>query len=201
MASFRVEGGHRLKGSIVPQGAKNEALQVVSAVLLTAEEVNLHKVPNIRDVNKLIELLADLGVEVTKTGPESYRFKAEKVQRDYLDTEEFKTQAASLRGSMMILGPLLARFGVGKMPKPGGDKIGRRRVDTHFIGFQKLGAQFNYDSGTSFYQVDGSNLKGTYIHLDEASVTGTANVVMAAVLAEAQFTKVRGAVGGGVDGR
>ncbi len=188
MASFRVEGGHRLSGSIVPQGAKNEALQVVSAVLLTPEEVHLHKVPNIRDVNKLIELLADLGVEVTKTGPESYRFKAEHVQIDFLDTEDFKEKAASLRGSMMILGPLLARFGVGKMPKPGGDKIGRRRVDTHFIGFQKLGATFDYDPKTSFYQVDGSQLIGTYIHLDEASVTGTANIVMAAVLAEGETT-------------
>ena len=140
MASFRVEGGNRLKGSIVPQGAKNEALQIVSAVLLTAEEVDIHKVPNIRDVIKLIELLSDLGVEVTKLGPESYRFKAANVNLDYLDTDAYRDQAASLRGSMMLLGPLLSRFGVGKMPKPGGDKIGLRRVDTHFIGFQKLGA-------------------------------------------------------------
>ena len=168
MASFRVEGGHRLKGEIVPQGAKNEALQIVSAVLLTGETVDIHKIPNIRDVVKLIELLGDMGVQVTKLGPESYRFKAENVDLDFLETEDFKKKASSLRGSIMILGPLLARFGVGKMPKPGGDKIGRRRVDTHFIGFQKLGAQFNYDSSTSFYTVDGSNLKGTYMHLDEA---------------------------------
>lgn len=188
MASFRVEGGTRLQGSIVPQGAKNEALQIVCAVLLTAEEVDIHKIPNIRDVNKLIELLSDIGVEVTKLGPESYRFKAENVNLDYLDSEDFKQKAGSLRGSMMMLGPLLARFGVGKMPKPGGDKIGRRRVDTHFFGFQKLGAQFNYDSSSSFYTVDGSQLKGTYMHLDEASVTGTANIVMAATLAEGETT-------------
>lgn len=188
MASFRVEGGNRLKGSIIPQGAKNEALQIVSAVLLTAEEVDIHKVPNIRDVIKLIELLSDLGVEVTKLGPESYRFKAANVNLDYLDTDAYSDQAASLRGSMMLLGPLLSRFGVGKMPKPGGDKIGRRRVDTHFIGFQKLGAEFNYDNKSSFYTVDGKHLKGAYMHLDEASVTGTANIVMAATLAEGETT-------------
>ncbi len=188
MASFRVEGGNKLNGSIIPQGAKNEALQIVSAVLLTAEEVDVHKVPNIRDVIKLIELLSDLGVEVTKLGPESYRFKAANVNLAYLDTDTYKEQAGSLRGSMMLLGPLLSRFGVGKMPKPGGDKIGRRRVDTHFIGFQKLGAQFNYDSKSSFYTVDGSHLKGAYMHLDEASVTGTANIVMAATLADGETT-------------
>lgn len=188
MASFRVEGGNRLNGSIIPQGAKNEALQIISAVLLTAEEMDIHKVPNIRDVVKLIELLSDLGVEVTKLGPESYRFKAANVNLDYLDSEAYKDQAASLRGSMMLLGPLLSRFGVGKMPKPGGDKIGRRRVDTHFIGFQKLGAEFNYDSTSSFYTVDGKHLKGAYMHLDEASVTGTANIVMAATLADGETT-------------
>ncbi len=188
MASFRVEGGNRLNGSIVPQGAKNESLQIISAVLLTAEPVDIHKVPNIRDVNKLIELLGDMGVEVTRLGQESYRFKAANVDLDFLETEDFKNKAAALRGSIMILGPLLARFGVGKMPKPGGDKIGRRRVDTHFIGFQKLGAEFNYDSATSFYTVDGSNLKGAYMHLDEASVTGTANIVMAATLAQGVTT-------------
>lgn len=188
MASFRVEGGTRLQGSIIPQGAKNEALQIICAVLLTGEQVDIHKVPNIRDVNKLIELLSDIGVEVTKLGPEAYRFKAANINLDYLDTEEFKQKAASLRGSMMMLGPLLSRFGVGKMPKPGGDKIGRRRVDTHFFGFEKLGARFNYDSGSSFYTVDGSQLKGTYMHLDEASVTGTANIVMAATLAEGETT-------------
>ncbi|MFZ9046386.1 MAG: UDP-N-acetylglucosamine 1-carboxyvinyltransferase [Cyclobacteriaceae bacterium] len=188
MSSFRVKGGNRLSGSITPQGAKNEALQIVSAVLLTEETVHIHKIPNIRDVLKLIELLSDLGVAVEKTGEESYKFNARHINLDFLETADFKQKAASLRGSIMILGPLLARFGVGKMPKPGGDKIGRRRVDTHFMGFQNLGARFHYDSGTSFYTVDGSKLKGAYMHLDEASVTGTANIVMAAVLAEGETT-------------
>ncbi|MFT6940840.1 MAG: UDP-N-acetylglucosamine 1-carboxyvinyltransferase, partial [Cyclobacteriaceae bacterium] len=172
MGSFRVRGSKRLSGEITPQGAKNEALQVISAVLLTDKTVYIHKIPNIRDVIKLIELLSDLGVTTEKTGPESYKFTAQHVNIDFLETVAFKEQASSLRGSIMILGPLLARFGVGKMPKPGGDKIGRRRVDTHFIGFQKLGATFHYDAGNSFYTVDGSNLKGAYMHLDEASVTG-----------------------------
>jgi UDP-N-acetylglucosamine 1-carboxyvinyltransferase len=188
MGSFRVKGGNRLSGTIIPQGAKNEALQVISAVLLTEEEVHIHKIPNIRDVLKLIELLADLGVTVEKTGTESYKFAAKHINLDFMETEEFKEKASALRGSMMILGPLLARFGVGKMPKPGGDKIGRRRVDTHFVGFQNLGAKFHYDTGASFYTVDGTKLKGTYMHLDEASVTGTANIVMAAVLAEGETT-------------
>jgi len=188
MSSFRVVGGKRLSGEIIPQGAKNEALQIISAVLLTDEPVHIHKIPNIRDVNKLIELLADLGVQIEKTGEESYRFVARNINISFLDTEEFKEKASSLRGSIMILGPLLARFGKGKMPKPGGDKIGRRRVDTHFYGFEKLGAKFNYDTKTSFYSVDGSNLVGTYMHLDEASVTGTANIIMAAVLAEGKTT-------------
>jgi UDP-N-acetylglucosamine 1-carboxyvinyltransferase len=188
MSSFRVQGGHQLKGEIIPQGAKNEALQIISAVLLTPEAVTLHKVPNIRDVMKLIELLSDLGVEVKKVGEESYQFQASSVRIDFLDTPEFKEKAAALRGSIMILGPLLARFGTGKMPKPGGDKIGRRRVDTHFYGFEKLGATFHYDPETSFYTVDGSKLKGTYMLLDEASVTGTANIIMAAVLAEGETT-------------
>ncbi|MDH5608458.1 MAG: UDP-N-acetylglucosamine 1-carboxyvinyltransferase [Cyclobacteriaceae bacterium] len=183
MGSFRVTGGHKLSGEIIPQGAKNEALQVISAVLLTSEPVHIHKVPAIRDVIKLIELLADLGVTVEKTGEESYRFTAANIRLDFMETQAFKNKAAALRGSIMILGPLLGRFGIGKMPKPGGDKIGRRRVDTHFFGFQKLGANFHYDPGTSFYTVDGKNLKGTYMHLDEASVTGTANIIMAAVLA------------------
>lgn len=188
MGSFRVKGGNRLSGTIIPQGAKNEALQIISAVLLTEEPVLIHKIPDIRDVNKLIELLADLGVDVEKVDEESYRFTAKDIKIDFLDTPDFKHKAATLRGSIMILGPLLARFGVGKMPKPGGDKIGRRRVDTHFFGFQKLGAQFNYDPNTSFYSVDGSGLKGTYMHLDEASVTGTANIIMAASLAEGETT-------------
>jgi len=188
MASFRVKGGKRLKGTIVPQGAKNEALQIISAVLLTAEPVHIHKIPNIRDVLKLIELLADLGVQIEKTDEESYRFTAREVNLKFLDTLEFKEKAAALRGSIMILGPLLARYGKGKMPRPGGDKIGRRRLDTHFVGFQKLGAKFEYDPKTSFYTVDGSKLTGTYMHLDEASVTGTANIIMAAVLAEGVTT-------------
>ncbi len=188
MTSFRVKGGNRLKGIIVPQGAKNEALQIISAVLLTEETVHIHKIPAIRDVMKLIELLADLGVRIEKTDEESYKFTASNVNMAFLDTEEFKNKAASLRGSIMLLGPLLARFGKGKMPKPGGDKIGRRRTDTHFVGFQKLGATFHYDAKSSFYTVDGTNLKGCYMLLDEASVTGTANIVMAAVLAEGKTT-------------
>jgi UDP-N-acetylglucosamine 1-carboxyvinyltransferase len=188
MTSFRVKGGIRLKGTIIPQGAKNEALQIISAVLLTEETVHIHKIPAIRDVMKLIELLADLGVRIEKTDEESYKFTASNVNMAFLDTEDFKNKAASLRGSIMLLGPLLARFGKGKMPKPGGDKIGRRRTDTHFVGFQKLGATFHYDAKSSFYTVDGTNLKGTYMLLDEASVTGTANIVMAAVLAEGQTT-------------
>ncbi|NQZ79222.1 MAG: UDP-N-acetylglucosamine 1-carboxyvinyltransferase, partial [Ekhidna sp.] len=163
MSSFSVEGGHRLSGEIVPQGAKNEALQIISAVLLTDQQIVIHKIPQIRDVLKLIDLLSDLGVEVKKIGDESYTFKAANVDLDFLDTDDFKNKASSLRGSIMILGPLLARFGTGKMPKPGGDKIGRRRLDTHFVGFQNLGAKFHYDSKTSFYTVDGANLKGTYM--------------------------------------
>ncbi|MEQ9467562.1 MAG: UDP-N-acetylglucosamine 1-carboxyvinyltransferase [Ekhidna sp.] len=188
MSSFRVEGGHRLKGEITPQGAKNEALQIISAVLLTGEEVTIHKIPQIRDVLKLIDLLSDMGVEVTENGGESYTFKAANVNLDFLNTSDFKEKAAALRGSIMILGPLLARFGTGRMPKPGGDKIGRRRLDTHFVGFEKLGAKFNYDPQTSFYTVDGRNLKGAYMLLDEASVTGTANIIMAAVMAEGLTT-------------
>lgn len=188
MSSFRVEGGHKLSGEIIPQGAKNEALQIISAVLLTDQEVIIHKIPQIRDVLKLIDLLRDLGVEVEDHGEESCSFKAANVNLDFLDTEDFKEKASALRGSIMILGPLLARFGKGRMPKPGGDKIGRRRLDTHFVGFQNLGAKFNYDPATSFYTVDGSNLKGTYMLLDEASVTGTANIIMAAVMAEGLTT-------------
>ncbi|MEP1096560.1 MAG: UDP-N-acetylglucosamine 1-carboxyvinyltransferase [Cyclobacteriaceae bacterium] len=188
MSSFKVEGGHKLSGEIVPQGAKNEALQIVAAVLLTDQEVIIHKIPEIRDVLKLIELLADLGVTVNKLDKESYSFNAANVNLDFLETKDFKEKAAQLRGSIMILGPLLGRFGTAKMPSPGGDKIGRRRVDTHFVGFQKLGAKFNYDSSTSFYTVDGSKLNGAYMHLDEASVTGTANIIMAAVLASGETT-------------
>lgn len=188
MSSFKVRGGNTLSGTIIPQGAKNEALQIISAVLLTDEQVTIHKIPDIRDVMKLIDLLASLGVSVEKIGEESYRFQANSIDLGFLDSPEFKQKGGALRGSIMILGPLLARFGTGKMPKPGGDKIGRRRVDTHFFGFEKLGANFHYDSETSFYTVDGSNLKGAYMHLDEASVTGTANIVMAATLAEGETT-------------
>ena len=188
MAFFKIEGGHALKGEIIPQGAKNEALQILCGVLLTAEPMTIHKVPNIRDVNKLIELLQSLGVQVEKLGEESYRFTAENVDVSYLETAEYKKQAASLRGSIMTLGPLLARFGRGKIPKPGGDKIGRRRLDTHFIGFQKLGAKFEYDPKDGYYSIDASNLEGCYMLLDEASVTGTANIVMAAVMAKGTTT-------------
>lgn len=184
MASFEVLGGRSLKGEITPQGAKNEALQILCAVLLTAEPVIISNIPNIRDVNKLIELLRDMGVGTEQTAPDTYIFKAENVNLDYLTSEQFVEQARAIRGSVMILGPLLARFGVAKLPKPGGDKIGRRRLDTHFIGFEKLGAKFTYDSNDSFFHLEGKNLKGTYMLLDEASVTGTANIVMAAVLAE-----------------
>ncbi|MBO3700138.1 UDP-N-acetylglucosamine 1-carboxyvinyltransferase [Roseivirga sp. E12] len=188
MSSFVIEGGTRLSGEITPQGAKNEALQILCAVLLTSEPITINKVPDIRDVNKLIELLADMGVEVTHLGGESYKFCAKDVNIDYLETQEFRTKASSLRGSIMILGPLLARFGKGKISKPGGDKIGRRRLDTHFLGFQKLGARFLYEAETGMYHIDASDLKGTYMLLDEASVTGTANILMAAVLAKGKTT-------------
>ena len=188
MASFRVKGGARLKGEIIPQGAKNEALQILCAVLLTPEEVIIHKIPNIRDVNKLIELLSEMGVEVEKIGVESYRFKAENIQLDYLETDKYLAKASSLRGSVMILGPMLSRFGSGRISKPGGDKIGRRRMDTHFTGFQKLGASFHYDNQKEIYKIDGSDLKGCYMLLDEASVTGTANIIMAATMAKGKTT-------------
>ncbi|MCL4169129.1 UNVERIFIED_CONTAM: hypothetical protein GTU68_038885, partial [Idotea baltica] len=188
MASFIIEGGAKLNGEIVPQGAKNEALQILCAVLLTPEKVTLKKVPDIRDVNKLIELLSAMGVEVNFLGDETYEFCAKDVNIDYLETLEFRTKASSLRGSIMILGPLLARFGKGKISKPGGDKIGRRRLDTHFIGFQKLGARFLYEAETGMYHIDASDLKGTYMLLDEASVTGTANILMAAVMAKGKTT-------------
>jgi len=189
MGVFRITGGHKLKGEIVPQGAKNEALQILCAVLLTKELVTIHNIPQIRDVLKLIDLLAKLGVEVNKTGDFSYTFKAGQVNLDYLNSEEFKIQAAALRGSIMIVGPLLSRFGKGFIPSPGGDKIGRRRLDTHFVGLQKLGGNFEYLKETSFYKIStNGRLKGTYMHLDEASVTGTANLVMAAALADGETT-------------
>lgn len=188
MSSFEVTGGKKLKGEIVPQGAKNEALQILCAVLLTPEKVTISNIPDIVDVNKLIDLLQSLGVQVERKNDDTYEFKADHVNVDYLITEEYKKKAAALRGSIMIMGPLLARFGKGYIPKPGGDKIGRRRLDTHFIGFQKLGARFDYNDKESFYKVDASQLKGTYMLLDEASVTGTANILMAAVLAKGRTT-------------
>ena len=188
MGSFQVRGGNRLKGDITPQGAKNEALQIISAVLLTAEKVTIDKVPNIRDVNKLIDLLRDLGVKVEKIAPETYTFQADDINIEYLSSAEYKKKGAGLRGYIMLVGPLLSRFGKGYIPKPGGDKIGRRRLDTHFIGFQNLGAEFTYDKENQFYRVEGKNMKGAYMLLDEASVTGTANIIMAAVLTPGKTT-------------
>lgn len=188
MGTFQITGGKELSGSITPQGAKNEALQVICATLLSPERITISNIPDIVDVNKLIDILADLGVKVQRKGHGTYSFKADDLNLDYLESEEFKVKGASLRGSIMIVGPLLARFGKGYIPKPGGDKIGRRRLDTHFIGFQNLGAKFRYRAGESFYGVEAKKLKGTYMLLDEASVTGTANIVMAAALAEGTTT-------------
>jgi UDP-N-acetylglucosamine 1-carboxyvinyltransferase len=188
MSSFKVTGGTKLRGEIRPQGAKNEVLQILSAVLLSPEEITVNNIPDIVDVNKLIELLADLGVQVKKHSPSSYTFKADQVNIEYLLSEEFKIKGGALRGSIMIVGPLLARFGKGYIPKPGGDKIGRRRLDTHFIGFQRLGATFVYDRKEHFYKAEAKKLKGAYMLLDEASVTGTANIIMAAVMAEGLTT-------------
>ncbi|MBK6398964.1 MAG: UDP-N-acetylglucosamine 1-carboxyvinyltransferase [Bacteroidetes bacterium] len=188
--SFEVTGGLELSGELVPQGAKNEALQILCAVLLTPEKMVIRNIPDIRDVNKLIELLQHLGVQVEQTGvlKGEFTFHAKNINIDYLDTPDFKKQASALRGSIMIVGPLLARYGKARIPKPGGDKIGRRRLDTHFVGFQSLGAQFDYNDQDSFYNVTAKKLKGAYMLLDEASVTGTANIVMAAVLAEGTTT-------------
>ena len=184
MATFKVKGGIKLKGDLHPQGAKNEALQVLCAVLLTPEEVRMENVPNIRDVNILIDLLRDLNVTVNQLDESTYTFKADNVDVDYLSSEDYKTKSSRIRGSIMIVGPLLARYGKGYIPKPGGDKIGRRRLDTHFIGFENLGARFVYDSKEQFYRVTADELKGTDMLLDEASVTGTANIVMTAVMAK-----------------
>ncbi|MEN7550674.1 UDP-N-acetylglucosamine 1-carboxyvinyltransferase [Rapidithrix thailandica] len=183
-----IEGGNQLKGEITPQGAKNEALQILCAVLLTEEKVTIHNIPDIRDVNQLISLLEDLGVEIHKIGDNSYAFQAKEIDITYLQSEEYKAKASSLRGSIMTLGPLLARYKYAKIPKPGGDKIGRRRLDTHFLGFEKLGAKFNYNSDHKYFEIDAHDLRGTYILLDEPSVTGTANVIMAAVLAKGTTT-------------
>lgn len=188
MGTFIIEGGHQLKGEIQPQGAKNEALQILCAVLLTEQPVTINNVPDIIDVNKLISLLNNLGVKVTKNGPESYTFQADQVDLDFLQSEDYKVQGRGLRGSIMLVGPLLARFGKGYIPRPGGDKIGRRRLDTHFEGFIKLGAKFRYNKEEYFYGVEADELHGAYMLLDEASVTGTANIVMAAVLATGETT-------------
>ena len=188
MAIFEVTGGKQLKGDIIPQGAKNEALQILCAVLLTSEKIVISNIPDIVDINKLIDLLKDLGVKVEKTGHEEYTFQSDDIHVDYLASDEFKKKGGGLRGSTMIIGPMLARFGRAYMPKPGGDKIGRRRMDTHFIGFENLGAQFVYDSETENFKVTAEKLKGAYMLLDEASVTGTANIVMAAVFAEGTTT-------------
>jgi len=183
MASFKIEGGHKLNGSITPQGAKNEVLQILCAVLLTPERVVVNNVPDIIDVNKLIFILGELGVKVEKLSSSSYAFKADEVNLKYLESANFKKDGSSLRGSIMIVGPLLARFGKGYIPRPGGDKIGRRRLDTHFEGFIRLGAKFRYNKEDSFYGVEAEELHGVEMLLDEASVTGTANILMAAVLA------------------
>ena len=186
MATFKVKGGIKLKGDLHPQGAKNEAMQVLCAVLLTAEEVVMENVPNIRDVNILIDLLRDLNVTVKPIDESTYSFKANNVDIDYLSSDDYKTKSSRIRGSIMIVGPLLARYGKGYVPRPGGDKIGRRRLDTHFIGFEKLGANFIYDSKEEFYRVTANELKGVDMHLEEASVTGTANIVMTAVMAKGE---------------
>lgn len=188
MATFKIEGGNQLHGDVYPQGAKNEALQVICAVLLTSARVQITNIPEISDVIKLIEILTELGVQTERTGKGQYWFQADSIRTDYLKTEAFARQASSLRGSIMLVGPLLARFGVGYIPQPGGDKIGRRRLDTHFTGLQKLGATFNYNAEDHFYCVEAPKLKGAYMLLDEASVTGTANVVMAASMAEGTTT-------------
>lgn len=188
MATFEVRGGKALHGEIEVQGAKNEALQILCAVLLTSEKVTVENIPNILDVIKLIELLEKMGVEVEKLSPDTYSFRAHTINFEYLESLDYQKDISKLRGAVMVVGPLLARFGRGYIPKPGGDKIGRRRLDTHFIGFQKLGAKFNFDINTNYYSVECDRLKGAYMLLDEASVTGTANIVMAAVLAEGLTT-------------
>lgn len=188
MATFIVEGKNRLSGSLEPQGAKNEALQVICATLLTDKDVVIRNIPEIRDVKMLITLLESIGVEVSRKSRGEYIFNAANVKTNQLESDDFFEKAASLRGSIMVIGPLLARFGTGVIPQPGGDKIGRRRVDTHFLGFEKLGASFEFDSQRKFFRVTAKRLKGSYMLLEEASVTGTANIIMAAVLAEGTTT-------------
>ena len=188
MASFIIEGGHQLHGEITPQGAKNEALEVISAILLTAEPVIIRNVPNILDVNNLISLLSRMGVRITQLGDHDWQFQADRLDMDYLGGQEFVQRCSSLRGSILVLGPLLARFHKACVAKPGGDQIGRRRLDTHFLGIQELGAKFNYCMERGVYEIDANELKGTYMLLDEASVTGTANIIMTAVLAQGTTT-------------
>ncbi|MCD8165784.1 MAG: UDP-N-acetylglucosamine 1-carboxyvinyltransferase [Bacteroides sp.] len=188
MASFIIEGGHPLSGEIHPQGAKNEVLQILCATLLTAQEVTIHNIPDILDVNNLISLLIDMGVKVVHKGEGTYSFKAETVDPDYLESEEFLTRCSRLRGCVMLIGPMVARFGKAMLSKPGGDKIGRRRLDTHFLGIQKLGADFQYNTDRELYEIKADRLTGAYMLLDEASVTGTANIIMAAVLAKGTTT-------------
>ncbi|MFT7591505.1 MAG: UDP-N-acetylglucosamine 1-carboxyvinyltransferase [bacterium] len=188
MGTFKITGGHKLKGDIIPQGAKNEALQVLSAVLLTPEEIIIENIPAIRDVNKLIDLLKGLGVKVKQLNDQDYAFQSDEIDLDYLDSTDFRNKAKSIRGSVMIIGPLLARFGKGYIPSPGGDKIGRRRLDTHFIGFENLGAEFEFLREENFYQIKAEKLTGADMLLHEASVTGTANIVMAATMAEGTTT-------------
>jgi UDP-N-acetylglucosamine 1-carboxyvinyltransferase len=188
MGTFIVKGGRQLSGEIIPQGAKNEVLQIICATLLTGERVTVKNIPDIIDVRKLIELIGSIGVKLKRHSVSEVTFEAVDIDHDYLKSDDFRDKSTSLRGSIMIIGPLLARFGRAFIPKPGGDKIGRRRVDTHFMGFEKLGADFRYDSDNGIYSVEGDKLKGAFIHLDEASVTGTANIIMAAVLAEGRTT-------------
>ncbi len=188
MESFIIEGGHPLSGTITPQGAKNEALEVICASLLTSDEVRISNVPDILDVNNLIKLLTDIGVKVNRIGKNEYSFKAREINLDYLESEEFIRKCSSLRGSVLMIGPLLSRFGKAVVAKPGGDKIGRRRLDTHFLGFKHLGARFSHNDERGTFEIDGSNLKGCYMLLDEASVTGTANIIMTAVLTKGTTT-------------
>ncbi|GHU62938.1 UDP-N-acetylglucosamine 1-carboxyvinyltransferase [Bacteroidia bacterium] len=188
MASIIIEGGHKLSGEIIPQGAKNEALEVICTTLLTPEKITIHNIPDILDVNNLIELLREMGVKIDRINQGSYTFQAQDVNLDYLRTEKFVKKCTALRGSVMLVGPLVARFGEAMIPKPGGDKIGRRRLDTHFLGIQKLGADFQYNANKHVYEVKSAGLKGTYMLLDEASVTGTANILMASTLAEGKTT-------------
>ena len=188
MESFIIEGGHQLSGTITPQGAKNEALEVICASLLTSDEVTISNIPDILDVNNLIKLLTDIGVEVTRLGRNEYSFRAKDICLDFLESDEFIRKCSSLRGSVLLIGPLLARFGKAVVAKPGGDKIGRRRLDTHFLGFKNLGATFSHNDDRGTFEINGKDLKGCYMLLDEASVTGTANIIMAAVLAKGTTT-------------